>query len=36
MIIKECITNKYKEVIAQKKILENLIDQNNKKQKRKV
>lgn len=33
MIIKECKTNKYKEVIAQKKILENLIDQNNKKQK---
>ena len=33
MIIKECKTNKYKEVISQKKILENLIDQNNKKQK---
>ena len=33
MIIKECKTNKYKEVIAQKKILENLIAQNNKKQK---
>ena len=33
MIIKECKTNEYKEVIAQKKILENLIDQNNKKQK---
>ena len=33
MVIKECKTNKYKEVIAQKKILENLIDQNNKKQK---
>ena len=33
MIIKEGKTNKYKEVIAQKKILENLIDQNNKKQK---
>ena len=33
MIIKEGKTNKYKEVIAQKKILENLIDKNNKKQK---
>ena len=33
LIIKECKINKYNEVIAQKKILENLIDKNNKKQK---
>jgi hypothetical protein len=33
MIIKECNIRKYNEIIAQKKILENLIDQNNKKQK---
>lgn len=33
MIIKECNINKYNEVIAQKKILENLIEQSNKKQK---
>lgn len=33
MIIKACNINKYNDIIAQKKILENLIDQNNKKQK---